>query len=106
MSDDLGPVKDPGRSRRGFLLPDLDDDVAGSSPRPWPAGTSWTARQAPEPMLDLTGNPGTHTTKTFASLLIVARAVEYIRRTGEKVVIFSPTSANKGTALRDAVLRA
>jgi hypothetical protein len=57
-------------------------------------------------LLDLTGNPGTHTTKTYASLLIVARAVEHIRRTGRKVLIFSPTSGNKGVALRDAVLRA
>jgi hypothetical protein len=57
-------------------------------------------------LLDLTGNPGTHTTKSFASLLIVARAVEHIRRTGERITILSPTSANKGTALRDAVLRA
>lgn len=57
-------------------------------------------------LLDLTGNPGTHTTKTFASLVIVARAVEHLRRTGQPVIIFSPTSANKGTALRDAVLGA
>jgi hypothetical protein len=32
--------------------------------------------------------------------------VEYIRRTGEHMLIFSPTSANKGVALRDAVARA
>jgi hypothetical protein len=57
-------------------------------------------------MLDLTGNPGTRTTKTFASLLIVARAVEHIQRTGERVMIVTATSGNKGTALRDAVLRA
>src|SRR4051812_46320090 len=47
-------------------------------------------------LLDLTGNPGTHTTKTFASMLIVARAVQHIRRTGQPVRIFTPTSANKG----------
>jgi Family of unknown function (DUF6002) len=57
-------------------------------------------------LLDLARNPGTGTTKTFPSLLIVARAVEFIRRTGEMVMIFSPTSANKGIALRNAVLRA
>ncbi|HEX6873877.1 MAG TPA: DUF6002 family protein [Micromonosporaceae bacterium] len=57
-------------------------------------------------LLDLTGNPGTQTTKTFASMLIVARAVEHIRRTGTAVCIFTPTSANKGVALRDAVARA
>ncbi len=56
-------------------------------------------------MLNLGSNPGTHTTKTFPSLLIVARAVEHIRRYGEPVIIFTPTSANKGTALRDAVHR-
>lgn len=57
-------------------------------------------------LLNLARNPGTNTTKTFASLLIVARAAEFIRRYGEPVVIFSPTSANKGTALRDALARA
>ncbi len=57
-------------------------------------------------LMDLAGNPGTHTTKTFPSLLIVARAVAHIQATGESLMIFSPTSANKGTALRDAVLRA
>ncbi|WP_030674243.1 DUF6002 family protein [Streptomyces sp. NRRL B-1347] len=57
-------------------------------------------------LLDLMGNPRTRTTKTFASLLIVARAVEYIRRTHERVMIVSPSSGNKATALRDAVLRA
>nr|BFE87631.1 hypothetical protein GCM10020093_102320 [Planobispora longispora] len=41
-------------------------------------------------LLDLTGNPATGTTKTFASLMIVARAVEYIRRYGEAITIFSP----------------
>ncbi|MFE7127761.1 DUF6002 family protein [Streptomyces sp. NPDC057617] len=60
----------------------------------------------PLTLLDLTGNPATGTTKTFASLLIVARAVEHIRRTGTPVMLFTPTSGNKGTALRDAVLRA
>jgi hypothetical protein len=60
----------------------------------------------PVRLLDLAGNPRTQTTKTFASLLIVARAVEHIRRTGDRVCIFTPTSANKGVALRDAVARA
>ncbi|SBT43929.1 hypothetical protein GA0070621_1925 [Micromonospora narathiwatensis] len=60
----------------------------------------------PIQFLDLTGNPGTRTTKTFASLVMVARAVEHIRRTGEAIRIFTPTSANKGIALRDAVGRA
>jgi hypothetical protein len=57
-------------------------------------------------LLNLAGNSGTHTTKTFPSLLIVARAIRHIRETGEPIVLFTPTSANKGTALRDAVGRA
>ncbi|MBE8523947.1 hypothetical protein ILP97_41800 [Amycolatopsis sp. H6(2020)] len=91
----------------GFRFPELDERV-----RMFLAAASVTWRPLAEyggrrlTLLDLTGNPGTNTTKTFPSLLIVARAVEHIRRTGEPVLIFSPTSANKGTALRDAVLRA
>ena len=57
-------------------------------------------------LLDLTRNPQTQTTKTFASLVIVARAVRYIQDTGERVTIVTPSSANKAVALRDAVLRA
>ncbi|MEU0003933.1 DUF6002 family protein [Streptomyces sp. NPDC006314] len=57
-------------------------------------------------LLDLMGNPGTRTVKSLASHVIVARAVEHIDRTGEAVMIFTPSSANKATALRDAVLRA
>lgn len=98
---------DPAAFSPGFALPDLDAGV-----RHFLAAATAQWRQLGEyrehrlKLLDLTGNPGTHTTKTFASLLIVARAVEYIRRTGEPIMIFSPTSANKGVALRDAVLRA
>ncbi|OLE25128.1 MAG: hypothetical protein AUG49_11690 [Catenulispora sp. 13_1_20CM_3_70_7] len=57
-------------------------------------------------MLDLMRNPRTKTTKTGPSLVIVARAVEFIQRTGEPVLLVSPSSGNKVTALRDAVLRA
>ena len=57
-------------------------------------------------MLDLMRNPRTRTTKTGPSLVIVARACEFIRRTGEPVLLVSPSSGNKVTALRDAVLRA
>lgn len=57
-------------------------------------------------VLDLMRNPGSHTTKTPASLLMVARAADHVRRTGEGVLILTPTSGNKGTALRDAVARA
>ncbi|WP_274561304.1 DUF6002 family protein [Streptomyces spiramyceticus] len=57
-------------------------------------------------LLDLMGNPGTRTVKTLASHVIVARAVRHIDSTGEAVMILTPSSANKATALRDAVLRA
>lgn len=57
-------------------------------------------------LLDLMRSPGTRTTKAFASLTMVARAVAHIRRTGERVVFLTPTSGNKGSALRDAVARA
>ncbi len=57
-------------------------------------------------LLDLMGNPGTRTVKTLASLVIVARAVNHIATTGEPVMLLTPSSANKATALRDAVLRA
>lgn len=57
-------------------------------------------------LLNLMHNPRTRTTKTFASLVIVARAVAHIRRTGEPIMIVTPSSANKATALRDAVQRA
>jgi Family of unknown function (DUF6002) len=57
-------------------------------------------------LLDLMRNLRTRTTKTFASLVMVARAVRHIQRTGESIMLLTPSSANKGTALRDAVLRA
>ncbi|WP_255917934.1 DUF6002 family protein [Streptomyces humicola] len=57
-------------------------------------------------LLDLMRNPGTHTTKTLASLTIIARAVRHITETGERIMIVTPSSANKATALRDAVHRA
>jgi hypothetical protein len=105
--DDVAPVKNPAAFSPGFLLPELDEPVreffGPATARWWDLGEHDSGRLH---LLDLTRNPGTRTTKTLASLLIVARAVEYIRRTGEPVLIFSPTSANKGTALRDAVYRA
>jgi hypothetical protein len=57
-------------------------------------------------LLDLMRNPGTRTTKTFGSLVIVGRAVRHIRETGERVMIITPSAANKATALRDAAARA
>ncbi len=101
------PVTTPGAFAPGYELPELDDQV-----REYFAAASVSWRPLGEygghqiVLLDLAENPDTNTTKTHPSLLIVARAVEFIRRTGQPIMIFSPTSANKGTALRDAVLRA
>ena len=104
---DPSPIDDPVRFSPGFALPGLDDGLRDYFAV---AGARWVplGEYAGHPftMLDLTANPGTQTTKTYASLLIVARAVEHIRRTGRSVMIVSPTSGNKGVALRDAVLRA
>ena len=70
-------------------------------------GSRLTAcRDAKISLLDLMGNPATRTTKSLASLLMVARAVEYLRRTDRRVMLLTPSSANKATALRDAVFRA
>jgi hypothetical protein len=57
-------------------------------------------------LLDLRSHRTTRTTKTFASHVIVARAVHHIQRTGERIMIVTPSSANKATAMRDAVARA
>lgn len=98
---------DPAAFSPGFALPELDArmlEYFAAATAHWCQLGEYGGHRLK--LLDLTANPGTGTTKTFASLLIVARAVEYIRRTGEPIMIFSPTSANKGVALRDAVLRA
>ncbi|MFB7664825.1 DUF6002 family protein [Kitasatospora sp. NPDC056138] len=97
----------PGVVTPGFALPELTPQVAeffGAAEARWLDFGSY--RDQSLTLLNLAANPGTNTTKTFPSLLIVARAVEHIRRHGEPVIIFTPTSANKGTALRDAVQRA
>ncbi|MEU1124603.1 DUF6002 family protein [Streptomyces sp. NPDC005899] len=91
----------------GFHLPADDDRLARfhevSDIAVQRAGT-WRGHHVS--LLDLMRNPGTRTTKTFASLHIVARAVQHIRDTGEPLLLTTPTSGNKGTALRDAVARA
>ncbi|MFD7168150.1 DUF6002 family protein [Streptomyces violascens] len=102
------PVRDdPARFGVGGALPDLTPAVRQYFEA---AEVSWHEvgryRDHQLMLLNLARNPGTNTTKTFASLLIVARAAEFVRQHGEPVVIFSPTSANKGTALRDALARA
>ncbi|BCJ28482.1 DUF6002 family protein [Actinocatenispora sera] len=104
---DPSPVTDPVAFSPGFRFPELDDGLreffSVATACWWQLGEHDSHRLQ---LLDLTRAPGTRTTKTLASLLIVARAVEFIRQTGEPVLIFTPTSANKGTALRDAVQRA
>ncbi len=57
-------------------------------------------------LLDLMRNPQTRTTKTLASAVMIARAARHIRQTGERLLLLTPTSGNKGTALRDAIARA
>lgn len=97
-----------GTFRPSCGLPELSDrliDYFGASDLSFATMTADYAG-ARVSLLDLRRNPGTNTTKTFASLIIVARAVAHIQLTGEDITIISPSSANKGTALRDAVARA
>lgn len=104
---DPSPQREPGAFAPGFDLPEIDSPMRQyyeAAEVGWMDLGAYRGHQVR--LLDLARNPGTHTTKTFPSLLIVARAVEFTRRTGEAVRIFSPTSGNKGTALRDAVARA
>lgn len=90
-----------------FRIPEMSSRLADFF-SPAEAGVSRLGRYRGKDiaLLNLMGNPRTRTTKTFASLVLVARAVEHIRTTGEPITIVTPSSANKGTALRDAVLRA
>ncbi|WP_335945836.1 DUF6002 family protein [Pseudomonas sp. G166] len=57
-------------------------------------------------LLNMSRFERTRTTKTNPSLLMVARAIEHSRRSGEAVTIVTPSSGNKATALRAAVYRA
>lgn len=91
----------------GFVLPPLDGGLIELfAPSRMALGELPAYRGRRLRLLNLMGNPSTRTTKTFASLLMVARAIHAINRDGQGVLIVTPTSANKGTALRDAVLRA
>jgi hypothetical protein len=107
VGTDVEPHREPAPFSPGFALPELSPEVhrflAPATAR-WQELGAYAGRRLV--LLDLTGNPGTHTAKTYPALLMVARAVEFIRRTGEPVMLFAPTWANNGTALRDAVLRA
>ncbi|CAM5435536.1 hypothetical protein GCM10010329_52500 [Streptomyces spiroverticillatus] len=90
-----------------FLLPApcrrLADFLAASTMASVPLGSHRGVRLA---LLDLMGNPATRTAKTFAALIVVARAIRHVRETGERLLLLTPSSANGATALRDAVLRA
>jgi hypothetical protein len=91
----------------GWRLPELTPPVReylSTSSLAYAPMTAYRGRRLS--LLDLTRNPATGTTKTFASLVIVARAVRFIQDTGQRVTIVTPSSANKAVALRDAVLRA
>jgi hypothetical protein len=91
----------------GFNLPALTHDVQRFlSPSTVAASDLGVSGRTSLILLDLMRNPQTRTTKTFASLVMVLRAVHYIRATGRRVMLITPSSANKATALRDAVLRA
>jgi Family of unknown function (DUF6002) len=83
--------------------PALAEYFGVASPRFAELGAAHRSRLV---LLDLMGNLATRTVKTLASLVIVARAVRHIETTSEPVMILTPSSANKATALRDAVLRA
>jgi hypothetical protein len=94
----LTVVGPPGPAR----LPEMDDRWAEFF-----AATELSfTRLGPLWFLDLSRHSATRTTKTFASALIVARAARLAAGTGKRVLILTPSSANKATALRDAVLRA
>ncbi|MEV4870597.1 DUF6002 family protein [Streptomyces syringium] len=102
---------EPKSTGEGFepsmRLPELDAKVAEFlSPATAGLYDLGERRGLPLRLLDLRQNPHTQTTKTFASLIIVARAVRHIQDTGEPIVLFSPSSGNKAVALRDAVARA
>ncbi len=101
------PQNGGGEFTPGWSLPPLDQRLTEFFR---PSTLTWsplaTYNHCRLSVLDLRSNPATRTTKTFASLLMVARAVEFVRRTRERVMIVTPSSANKATALRDAVWRA
>jgi hypothetical protein len=81
------------------LTPDLRDYLATAEMR-WSKAPNGAPVDA---VLDLRSDSETQTTKIYPSLLMVARAVNHIRSTGESITIITPSSANKATALRRAV---
>ncbi|MGI5351737.1 DUF6002 family protein [Streptomyces sp. CA-250714] len=57
-------------------------------------------------LLDLCRGPGAQAVQPGGALVTVARAVQHVRRTGQGVTLLAPSSGNRATALRAAVLRA
>ncbi|AEX52506.1 hypothetical protein Rahaq2_2657 [Rahnella aquatilis CIP 78.65 = ATCC 33071] len=98
QNDDFNP---------GYELPPLDDRMVNFLNC---SDVSWTEideyKNVNITILNMTKNKETQTTKIFASLIMVARVVAYINRSGKGVTIITPSSANKAMALREAVLRA
>jgi hypothetical protein len=107
-SEPVAPATDrDGLFEPAFAYPALDADVAAFLAPATASGHNLDdVGGIGLRLIDFRRNPATHTTKTFPSLLLVARAVEHIRRTGQPILIFSPSSGNKAVALRDAVERA
>jgi hypothetical protein len=96
------PIFEPDRQ-----LPELSEDFASFfsvAQMHWSNLGKYKERHLK--LLNLMSDPSTQTTKTFASLLMVGRAIEHIRLTGENIKILITTSGNKGIALRSAVERA
>lgn len=57
-------------------------------------------------LLNLMSDSDTNTTKSFASLLTVAKLINHIKTTNETMIILTPSSGNKAIAFRSAVARA
>lgn len=57
-------------------------------------------------LLNLMSDPDTNTTKSFASLLTVAKLINHIKTTNETIILLTPSSGNKAIAFRSAVARA
>ncbi|WHT01055.1 MAG: hypothetical protein LZT29_04174 [Pantoea stewartii] len=91
----------------GFNLPELDENVReffDCAYASWATLGEFSGKKIH--LMNLMDNSICGTTKIFPSLLIVARAVHYIRKTGESIMIVCPSSGNKAIALRAAVERA
>lgn len=91
-----------------FAVPDPEDSLwsefFGATPLRYLRLPSYRGHRFD--LLDLMGTPGTRTTKSLASNTIMARAILHARSSGRPLTIVTPTSGNKGTALRDALARA